>query len=120
MQLREETLNKMIIGGVAFLLLFLVHAVTSDLTEFTEYIKWTIGGTLLSALFLVPVFRIMVTKKLEIKELITIGLGFILLMIYTIFLSPLGVLIFILQWITIYAFISVLVSLFHRELEEWV
>lgn len=120
MQLREETLNKMVIGGIAFLLLFLVHVVTTDLTGFGEYIKWTVGGTLLSALFLVPVFRVMVTKKLEMKEIVTIALGFILLMVYMWYMSPLGVLTFILQWITIYAFISVLVSLFHRELDEWV
>lgn len=114
----EQTLNKMLVGGIAFFLLFMLHAFASDVTGFTDFIKWSIGGTLLSALFLVPMFRILVSKKFETKDLISIVFGTGLLLIYMVYMSPIEVLIFVLQWATIYAFISVLITLFHKEIQE--
>lgn len=108
----DLSFRKVLVGSVALLILALVYS--GEPSKFNEFVRWSIMGILLSSLFLIPTFRIIVTGKVKEVEITSYALGILVAVIYSIMTSPYQTLILFLQWVAVYAFISTIVVAFEE------
>lgn len=110
--------KKIVIGFAAYFTLCMLMVSRGEYKEFAEFVGWSFAGIVLSSFFLVPTFRILVTGKFEIQEKVSYALGFTALIVYSVFTSPYETVKLLLQWVTVYAFISTIVVATERVIEE--
>ena len=107
--------KKLLIGSVALFIAALLNPL-----EFDEWIVDTLFGISISALFLTPLASMITGERRKVLP-ITLGLGFVLFLIYMQYYlngDVIAAITFIAQWIATFAFISVIFQLVFSEFRE--
>ena len=101
----NQLLRGILVGAVALLLLSIVRP---DI--FYEFLMWAVSGSVLSAFFLVPVDRMIITGKLQVKDAVgfAVGAGIFVYLFLFVYETTMDGVVFLLEWLVAYNLISVL------------